>query len=43
MVIEKFPETEGMPPRKPVVAFMVRPSGRPVAAKLVGLLVAVAW
>ena len=43
MVMEKFPETNGIPLRRPVEAFMVRPVGKGLAAKLVGLLIAVAW
>ena len=41
MVTLKVPATVGVPEIKPVVGFMVRPTGRPEAAKLVGEFVAV--
>ena len=43
MVTLNVPETVGVPEIIPVVVFMVKPAGNPVAPKLVGLLVAVIW
>ena len=41
IAVLKVPLTEGVPLIKPVLVFTVTPVGRPVAAKLVGLLLAV--
>jgi hypothetical protein len=40
-VIVETPAAVGVPEIKPDVVFMVRPAGRPVAPKLVGLFAAV--
>jgi len=40
-VTEDVPMAVGMPEMRPVAALTLRPAGRPVAAKPVGLLVAV--
>ncbi len=42
-VTEELPAAVGVPLIKPLVALMERPAGRPVAAKLVALLLAVIW
>lgn len=41
IVILIFPETAGVPEMRPVLGFILRPVGRPVAAKLVGFRLAV--
>jgi hypothetical protein len=38
-----IPDVVGVPEIKPVEVLTVSPGGRPVALKLVGLLVAVIW
>jgi hypothetical protein len=40
-VIVETPPAVGVPEIKPVAVFTVRPAGRPVAPKLVGVLLAV--
>ena len=42
-VATKLPLAVGVPEIKPVLAFKLRPPGKPLAVKLVGLLVAVIW
>jgi hypothetical protein len=43
MVTLKLPAAVGLPEMRPVVVFTESPAGKPVALKLVGLLVAVIW
>jgi hypothetical protein len=43
MVTLKLPAAVGLPEMRPVVVFTESPPGKPVALKLVGLLVAVIW
>jgi hypothetical protein len=42
-VTEAFPAAVGLPEMRPVVVFIERPAGKPVAPKLVGLLLAAIW
>lgn len=42
-VTVEFPAVVGVPEMRPVVVLTVRPAGRPDAAKLVGVLLAVIW
>ena len=41
MVTDLVPAAVGVPEMSPLVVFTLRPAGRPVAAKLVGVLLAV--
>ena len=43
IVTLNVPAVVGVPAINPVLVFTVKPAGSPVAAKLVGLLVAVIW
>ena len=42
-VTVEFPAAAGVPEIRPVEVFTERPEGKPVAPKLVGVLVAVIW
>ena len=42
-VMLKEPKTEGVPETSPLTESTVRPAGKPLTAKLVGLLIAVIW
>ena len=43
MVTVEFPAVVGVPEINPVVAFTLKPAGRPVAPNEVGLLLAAIW